>query len=179
MYCNWLSNEEGIARDQWCYVNKSPSGSMIGLTLADQHLERTGYRLPTEAEWEYACRAETKTIRPFGDSVGLMCAYAWHSGNANGVSHPVATRKPNDLGVFDMLGNVFEWCHELVHTYPQDTAEYRNNGALGPFEAGYYVVRGGSYTTVDLGLRSASRARNPPTRRQGSIGFRVARTMPE
>ena len=179
MYCNWLSEEEGLPPEQWCYVNEDPMGSTSDWTFADKHLERTGYRLPTEAEWEFACRAGTSTSRPFGNSVELMSAYAWHGANANGSSHAVATLKPNDLGMFDMLGNVFEWCHEPMHSYPQDTVAYQNNGATSLANPNSHVVRGGSYGSIDLGMRSASRTPTSADRRNGGIGFRVARTMPE
>ena len=106
-YCNWLSQKEGIPEAQWCY----PEEIGPGMTLPAEHLERTGYRLPTEAEWEYACRAGSVAARPYGDSgsEGLLSEYGWYSNNAEHRMHPVGGKKPNDLGLFDVLGNAWEW----------------------------------------------------------------------
>ena len=75
-------------------------------------LRRSGYRLPTEAEWEYACRAGAVTSRYYGGSAELLGQYAWYTAEFRRPSWPCGGLKPNDFGLFDMLGNVFEWCHD-------------------------------------------------------------------
>ena len=109
MYCRWLSELEGVPEEQMCYppiLEIKP-----GVALPANYLSRTGYRMPTPAEWEYACRAGTATSRPFGDSEELLREYAWYVQNSNDRAWPVGQLKPNDLGLFDMLGNGFEHCN--------------------------------------------------------------------
>ena len=81
------------------------------MTIPADVLERKGYRLPTEAEWEYACRAGAITSRYYGDSIALLEKYEWYRANSPENARPVGSLLPNDLGLFDMLGNVFELCH--------------------------------------------------------------------
>src|SRR5438094_7675754 len=83
-----------------------------GMTLPADYLQRSGYRLPTEAEWEYACRAGAVTSRYYGESEELLGKYAWYGSNSAGHTWPVGMLKPNDLGLFDMHGNVYTWCQE-------------------------------------------------------------------
>src|SRR5262249_37280113 len=108
-YCLWLSRKEGMGEDQMCYEESANSKAIVGRPDA---LLRTGYRLPTPDEWGDACRAGAeKTLRYFGPWDALLPQYAWHSRNAKGRTWPVAQLRPNDLGLFDMLGNVGECCH--------------------------------------------------------------------
>src|SRR5215813_8055687 len=102
-YCNWLSEREGIPPGQWCY----PAHKDIreGMRLFPDALERTGYRLATEAEWEYACRAGTTTPYYFGAAEELLGRYAWYLYSSRDRSWPVGQKRPNDLGLFDMHGN--------------------------------------------------------------------------
>jgi formylglycine-generating enzyme required for sulfatase activity len=107
-YCNWLSQQEGIPEDQWCY----PKQIGEGMEIPADSLQRTGYRLPTEPEWEYACRAGATTTRFYGDADGQLHEYAWYNKTTNEErTWPVGQLKPNDLGLFDVQGNVHEWCH--------------------------------------------------------------------
>ncbi|HQU47261.1 MAG TPA: formylglycine-generating enzyme family protein, partial [Pirellulales bacterium] len=113
-YCNWLSQAEGIPQDQWCYVaGQSGEGSEIFEAAAD-FSARTGYRLPTEAEWDYACRAGTVTPRFYGNAPELLSKYAWYYANSEEQRHAAGLLKPNDWGLFDVYGNVWEWCHDVA-----------------------------------------------------------------
>ena len=110
-YCNWLSEQEGIPRDQWCYDPNQPFAE--GMKPVDGLLSKTGYRLPTEAEWEYACRAGTTTVRHFGDSEERLPEYAtYDSQKVVRDLLPVGTFKPNANGLFDAYRNVNEWCQD-------------------------------------------------------------------
>ena len=167
-YCNWLSREEGIPEDQWCYV--AASGKDGFLTEAENCLTRSGYRLPTEAEWEYACRGGTASARFFGHSAELLPQYAWCPANTElGRKRPVGLKKPNDMGLFDVYGNVDEICHDRLR---------EPNG--GPAE-NYIVTRGGAAGDLEP-PRSALRNfafNDPDNPNQGGLamGFRIARTM--
>lgn len=127
------------------------------------------YRLPTEAEWEYACRAGTT-----GDYSGVLDSMAWHSNNSGGRTHPVGQKQPNGFGLYDMHGNVREWCEDSYHsTYagaPTDGSAWVSSGDRQQ----YKVSRGGSWDDSASGLRCASRRREAPDQRlRGVIGFRL------
>jgi formylglycine-generating enzyme required for sulfatase activity len=177
-YCNWLSQQEGIAQSQWCY----PLEINNRMTLPADCLNRTGYRLPTEAEWEYACRASSIRSRPEGISDALLSKYAWYRTNkAAHKSHYEAGRlMPNTLGLFDMLGNVWEWVHNAyVDPYKGGTesaAVDNDPGGVVTVEL-ERVLRGGATDCTESYLRSAMRNRHLPNSRYGSDGFRVARTL--
>src|SRR5262249_45475523 len=109
-YCNWLSEQEGIPKDQWCYERNAKGEYADGMRIKPNYLSLSGYRLPTEAEWEYACRANATTSRYYGDAIDLLGKYAVYAGNSGEVSCSVASLKPNDFGLFDMLGNIRCWC---------------------------------------------------------------------
>jgi formylglycine-generating enzyme required for sulfatase activity/serine/threonine protein kinase len=125
------------------------------------------YRLPTEAEWEYACRAGTT-----GDYEGDIDAMAWYDQNSGGKTHEVGTKVPNAFGLFDLQGNVSEWCQDWFHdTYngaPSDGSAWLSGG-----EQKYRVLRGGSWLIIATNLRSALRHWNVPIYRDFSYGFRV------
>jgi formylglycine-generating enzyme required for sulfatase activity len=152
------------------------------MRLAPGHLERIGYRLPTDAEWEFAARAGTTGPRFFGTSEELLREYAWYAGNTFAErSWPVGQLKPNDLGLFDVYGNVWEWIHDLARPNGSDgTAVVRVDGAdaSGTVSArNPRPRRGGSYSYDASYLRSAHRGAYIPDERRDSVGFRVARTI--
>ena len=130
------------------------------------------YRLPTEAEWECACRAGTTSVWSFGDDEGPLGQYAWYSGNA-AVYQPVATRLPNPWGLYDMHGNAWEWCSDFYTAYPSlgDTVVVDPNEPLGPtFER---VTRGGMGPAQSTG--SAYRLSYNASGRSWSCGARLVR----
>jgi hypothetical protein len=112
-YCNWLSKQEGIPKEQWCYLPNEAGKYAAGMKMAANYLQRTGYRLPTEAEWEYACRAGAETGYSFGEPEDLLGKYAWYIRNALSKSHPAGRLRPNDQGLFDMHGNAWEWTQDV------------------------------------------------------------------
>ena len=129
------------------------------------------YRLPTEAEWEYACRAGTTTKYSFGDDEKLLGDFSWFPGNALN-AHPVGTKKPNSWGLHDMHGNVWEWCSDWY-----DGKLAGGIDPVGPAEGSNRVSRGGSWRK-DPGLcRSADRGQSVRAKRDRNLGFRVARSL--
>jgi formylglycine-generating enzyme required for sulfatase activity len=135
------------------------------------------YRLPTEAEWEYACRAGTTTRYYFGDDANQLENYAWYSENSNGTTHPVGQKKPNAWGLYDMSGNVWEWCEDDWHKNyigaPDDGSAWLN------IDNDYPILRGGSWCNLPNNCRSAFR--NYIFRRDSrytGCGFRVACVSP-
>ena len=137
------------------------------------------YRLPTEAEWEYACRAGTTTWFSFGDSDSSLGDYAWFRGNAydedERYAHSVGQKKPNPWGMYDMHGNVWEWCSDwYAEGY---NGESPRNDPTGPDTGSDRVRRGGSWGRTPQYCRSASRSFNTPSQRIGFLGFRAARSF--
>ncbi|CAG7856145.1 hypothetical protein MCAMS1_00531 [biofilm metagenome] len=134
------------------------------------------FRLPTEAEWEYAARAESDDDYSFGDSEGALPAYGWF-GNLGykGASHEVAQKKPNNWGLFDVHGNVWEWVQDWYDgTYYSNSPEHN---PTGPDSGKYKVYRGGSFIGQPVNLRSAVRFSAMPTSRTHDVGFRLVRQL--
>jgi formylglycine-generating enzyme required for sulfatase activity len=130
------------------------------------------YRLPTEAQWEYACRAGSKTQYSFGESSRSIGDYAWLEENSNNRTHPVGQKKPNAWGLYDMHGNVLEWCSDWYDKYPKGPV----SDPGGPKEGTFRVLRGGSYDRDPTSCRSAHRIWYIPSSRYlyTYYGFRVA-----
>ncbi len=172
-YCIWLSDQEGIPTDQWCYEPNDKGEFAEGMQIPTDFLRRTGYRLPIDAEWEYACRAGTTTTFGFGDSEDLLGRYAWYTSNSKNRMWPVGLLKPNGLGLFDMHGNAWEWCHGLSTKFKSyDAAEVMVKNQEGR------VLRGGAFLFRSGLVRSADHFVNVPIDRLTSAGFRPARTYP-
>jgi formylglycine-generating enzyme required for sulfatase activity len=138
---------------------------------------RQAVRLPTEAEWEYACRAGTRTAYSFGDDPVALGEHAWWAGNSDKTTHSVGQKKPNSWDLYDMHGNVCEWCADWYGVYSTGPVTDPSGPATG---SGYHrVVRGGSwFYDVAVCFRSASRAGFDPAGRCVDFGFRCAMTLP-
>jgi len=141
--------------------------------------ESVTYRLPTEAEWEYACRAGTKTRWSFGDDEASPGDYAWHDKNAYDIdekyAHQVRLKKPNAFGLYDMHGNVYEWCHDYYgEDYYKESPE---KDPTGPASGSFRVLRGGSWVNFSRFTRSAFRNRNVASDRFNGRGFRLVREL--
>jgi serine/threonine protein kinase/formylglycine-generating enzyme required for sulfatase activity len=177
-YCNWLSQQEGLPEDQWCYDPSQPFAD--GMRLHPDYLRRTGYRLPTEAEWEYGCRALATTARLYGESTSLLGKYAWYIDNSQQRwMLPVGSLRPNDFGLCDMLGNAMEWCQDKITYYPTDRPLVEDAEQVGVVrDSEGRVLRGGSSLTNAPLVRSADRNLHQPDYRLTNNGFRVARTYP-
>ena len=177
-YCNWLSEREGLPEDQWCYDLHQTFAD--GMRLYPDYLQRTGYRLPTEAEWEFACRALATTSRPYGETAALLGEYAWYTENSQQRwMLPVGSLKPNDFGLFDMMGNAWEWCQDQPYAYQSDRPLVEDAEQAGVVRDGESrVLRGASFLVFAQYVRSADRSFNQPADRFGNNGFRVARTYP-
>jgi formylglycine-generating enzyme required for sulfatase activity len=160
--------------------------------------ERTGkgYRLPTEAEWEYACRAGTQTRWSFGDDEAALATHAWYNRNADRRLHPVGTKEPNPWGLRDMHGNVWEWCADWYAdaTYAKRTAATGTNASgtgsessnaaasasenpSGPNSGSSRVIRGGAWGSAAGHCCSAYRSHRRPSGRRDYLAFRLSRTV--
>lgn len=149
-FCNARSRAEGLTP---CYrIGDDPDGLDVAWDR-----DTDGYRLPTEAEWEHACRAGSTDVRP-----GELDDIAWYRGNSGDEVHVVATKAPNAWGLHDMIGNVWEWCWDRY-----DTDVY------GP----YRVFRGGGWLDPPRGCRASCRRKSHPTLRIDDLGFRLARSV--
>ena len=160
-YANALSRSEGLAA---CYTS---SGGVVG---GGSVYDCAGYRLPTEAEWEYAARAGTPSAR-----YGQLDDIAWHSDNSGHEPHPVGTRTTNAWGLYDMLGNVWEWTHDW---YERQYGTSAQTDPAGPSSGRRRVVRGGCWDVSARMTRSAERFKRVPVGRAHVIGFRLARSLP-
>jgi len=139
--------------------------------LPDEKAARRRYRLPTEAEWEYACRAGSKTAFSFGSNASDLGLHAWYRANSNDMTHAVGGKKPNAFGLYDMHGNVLEWCSDWY-----DEKYHASSSATdpkGPDSGSFRVLRGGSWDREPRVVRCAYRGFYTPFYRLTSRGIRV------
>ncbi|ASN22795.1 sulfatase-modifying factor protein [Streptomyces pluripotens] len=148
-FCNASSRSEGLT-PAYCLRAEAET--------AQWDVSSDGYRLPTEAEWEHACRAGTS-----GPRYGPLNEVAWYRGNSGGQIHPVGGKRPNAWGLYDMLGNVWDWCWDVYDAEVYGT---------------YRVLRGGGWADEHWSCRASVRRRGHPTFRIDDVGFRVARCTP-
>jgi serine/threonine-protein kinase len=177
-YCNWLSKQEGLPQEQLCYV---PGDARGGMLMAPDYLSRRGYRLPNLEEWEYAARAGTSTDRYFGQSLDHATRYVWYRRNTSEYALPVGLKRPNDFGLFDVIGNVVEWCYNPSPPHNQgcDCNAARGDECL---KIRLVSLRGGSFRSPEplLGAKANSFALDlmiPSTDRWHYYGFRVAKVQ--
>ena len=177
-YCRWLSEKEDVAEDQMCYP---PIAEIkAGAQMPVDYLQRTGYRLPSGAEFEYASRSGTSSRRFYGQSDELLEKYAWYVDNANQQPQPVGRLKPNDVGLFDTLGNLRKWCQE-TH---QDELPLIIDGVIKDSEdtsilqkGGLRVIWGTCYWDNRSGCRCGRQSKFAPESSGSGVGFRIARTL--
>jgi len=167
-YCNMRSMKEGLQR---CY----------DIQTLECDFAANGYRLPTEAEWEYACRAGTEGTYSFGNNARDIDGYAWSRGNSNQSTHPVGQKRPNGWGLCDMHGNVAEWCNDRFGK--QDYAKRAGDNPRGPAAGDERVLRGGSWRAAADLCRSSARASETPGLADAcfgyeAYGFRCIRAAP-
>jgi formylglycine-generating enzyme required for sulfatase activity len=177
-YCNWLGRQEGLHE----VYEPNDSGEFAeGMKIKPESLERPGYRLPTEPEWEYMCRAGALTSRYYGNSPKILSSYAWFVANSADRSWPCGSLFPNDFGMFDMLGNVYEWCQGRALDYKPDKSgtlvdDFHQSEII--LNSNSRLIRGGSFIDRPEDSRSAQRDRESPENRYMTYGFRLARTIP-
>lgn len=169
-FCTNRSLREGLTP---CY-KETPEG-------VECDFAADGYRLPTEAEWEYACRAGATASYCFGGNAAKLADFAWFAANAGGATHPVGRKQANAWGLFDMHGNAAEWCHDVYAADSYASAEARN--PRGPKVGEERVLRGGSWKSSADACRSAARASEAPGLADvcfgyEQYGFRCVRRAP-
>jgi formylglycine-generating enzyme required for sulfatase activity len=164
-YCRWLSEAEGIPENEMCY----PPVEQIdrNVQLPDDWPQRIGYRLPTESEWECACRAGTVTARFFGNSGDWLDRHGFYYANSQEHLWPVGSLRPNPWGLFDVYGNAMEWCQELAQGFKP----------APPEKELHRVMRSGCYRWMKRENRSAKRFEYAPDVKYSFQGLRVARSI--
>ncbi|MFC1574286.1 formylglycine-generating enzyme family protein [Candidatus Latescibacterota bacterium] len=161
LFCNKLSEVAGYEN---CYDEKT----------WECDLSKNGFRLPTEAEWEYACRAGTTTKYYSGNTIDDLIRVGWFTQNSEGKTHPVGQKLPNAWGLYDMHGNVWEWTYDWLGDYSRENVFNPTGAKTGK----YRVIRGGGFppwTPNNMGCESGIRGYGIPDKSTGAVGFRVVR----
>jgi formylglycine-generating enzyme required for sulfatase activity len=179
LFCNARSERDGLEPAysySWIEKDREVEGRTRMLHDLKFDPSKNGYRLPTEAQWEYACRAGTQTTYFWGDDVNGD--YLWWDRNSNNTTHPVATKKPNPWGLYDMVGSVWEWTNDWFDHYTKETVK----NPTGPESCGIErVLRGGSFKSHDNRyedmVTSATRGWTYPYSAHPSDGFRCVKPV--
>jgi len=166
-YCNKRSQKEGLTPVYTITGRIPATGYPITAAIVTINWDNNGYRLPTEAEWEYACRAGTVTA--FNTGAGISDNTGWYAANSNNRTHHVGQKQANAWGLYDMHGNVWEWCWDWYDNY----APGARTDPRGPDTGILRTLRGGSWGAAPSIVRSAYRFSYNPYARSNSIGFRV------
>ena len=169
------SNPSGFKGDDLPVENVSWDNVQEFLIRLNDKEGTDKYRLPSEAEWEYACRAGTTTRYSFGDDESMLGEYAWYGDNSGGKTHPVGQKKPNPWGLYDMHGNVWEWVQDKYHSEydgaPSDGSAWESGGGSE------WVGRGSDWAVNARDCRSAIRFYDYPITRDSNLGFRLLRNL--
>ncbi len=173
LFCRFLTAQAGRPEQDQCYDNPGPKETAVQMILksAPIRLDRPGFRLPIEAEWEYACRAGTTTAYSFGNDRELLKYYGCYLEQG---TVPAGTLRPNQWGLFDMHGNVWEWCQDSYRSRLPDG----ERDPVGPSTGDHRVLRGGGWDRSAWHCRSSYRHHPTPEYRANYMGFRLARTLP-
>jgi formylglycine-generating enzyme required for sulfatase activity len=173
-YCRWLSGQAGLPESGQCYddpesLSKDAKGNPEQWPV---HLDRSAFRLLTDAEWEYVCRCGIKTAYSFGSDRQLLKHYGWFQDNSEKWSQPMGGLRPNLRGLFDTHGNLYEWCQDWYWAGYYDESPVEDPG--GPSRGSRRVKRGGGWSSPARSCRSSSRDGDDPAFRDNGLGFRVA-----
>ena len=160
---NWKGDKLPVEMVSWndCQTFIAKLNQLTGQT----------FRLPTEAEWEFAAKGGTKSKGYTYSGSNTIDDVAWYTGNSSSETHEVATKSPNELGIYDMSGNVLEWCQDWYGSYSSSS----QSNPTGPASGSYRVDRGGSWFSYATSCRTAFRYYDTPTYTYGNLGLRLAR----
>ncbi len=177
-YRRFLEAQSGSVKPPGYWGNRKfnqPKQPVVGVSWYDAvaYCKWAGFRLPTEAEWEYACRAGSQSEYCFGSDERQLGEYAWYRRNSSGQTHPIGSKRPNGWGLYDMHGNVWEWCQDSSRDYKAREVVDPSGGDAGSDR----VLRGGGWYSDARSVRAAYRSRGAPGRAGNSLGFRPLRVQ--